>query len=290
MALTTAKAFDEFKDRLLLTDTQKALVSGRRDTTAGYLKSSFGASSNMPLSRTKLIGSAGRWTIIRPLDDVDVMAVFENKDGIFETYRNDSQAFLYRVRDALSDYSVKIVGARGQAVRLFYTNAPHVDIAPVFKWNGDGYALPNGTGGWLTTDPDYHETWMVERNKALSDRLKPLVRMLKRWNAVHSKRLKSFHLEVLVASSFTSLGGDSRNACEIFFGYAKDRLTVVDPAGHSGDLSSYLSPSQRQEVVTSMESARQRAANANAAERNGDHKEAIRLWRIIFGDEFPAYG
>jgi len=39
-----------------------------------------------------------------------------------------------------------------------------------------------------------------------------------------------------------------------------------------------------------MQSAYDRAVSANAAEARGDHEEAIRLWRIVFGDEFPAYG
>lgn len=292
MALETTKAFDEFKGRLALTNTQQILVMSRRTSAEKYLESSFGQSSNMPLKTTKLIGSAGRSTIIRPLDDVDVMAVFTNKDGVFETYRSSSQAFLYRVRDALSGYSVKIVGARGQAVRLFYKDGPYVDIAPVFKWKGSGYALPDGKGGWLTTDPDAHAAWMVKRNAESSNRLKPMVRMLKRWNAVHSKRLKSFHLEVLAASTFGNSppSGDSRRACEVFFDYAKNHLRVNDPAGHSGDLSIYLTALQRLEAIASLESARSKAAAANAAERRGNHKEAIRLWRIIFGDEFPAYG
>ncbi len=290
MATTAAKAFEEFKAILLLTDKQKELVTGRRTSTESYLKESFNSSSNMPLGRTKLIGSAGRDVIIRPLDDIDVMAVFTNKDNIFETYRYDSQAFLYRIRDALSKYQVKIVGARGQAVRLFYTQAPHVDIAPVFKWSGTGYGLPDGQGGWLTTDPDYHETYMAERNEALGYQLKPLVRMLKRWNRVHSSRLKSFHLEVMTASIFTSLGSNSRDATAKFFQWAPHSLSVDDPAGHSGDLSSYLTWQKREDVKTSFNSSSERAQKAVDAEGRCDHQEAIRLWRIIYGEEFPAYG
>jgi hypothetical protein len=175
-------------------------------------------------------------------------------------------------------------------VRFFYTDAPHVDVAPVFKWSSAGYGLPNGKGGWLTTDPDEHERYFNKRNEELSYHAKPLVRMIKQWNRAHSKYLKSFHLEVMVNSAFVSLGDDSRDTCEKFFAWAKSNVTVNDPAGHSGDLSSYLTPSNRGNVTTNLEAARQRAASANAAERKGDYKEAIRLWGIIFGSEFPAYG
>ena len=291
MAATTPKAFDEFKETLALTSRQKELVDGRETATRGYLRSAFPTTSSLPLNTMKLIGSASRGTLIRPIDDIDVLAQFTNKDSIFEQYRYDSQAFLYRVRDALKEVTtVKIVGARGQAVRFFYADAPHVDIAPVFAWNGGGYALPNGTGGWLTTDPFAQNTWLGERNSALGYRLRPLIRILKRWNNIHSRRLKSFHLEVMVASIFSSLNSDSRDALEKFFQWAQTSISVYDPAGHGGDLSSYLTYNTRSDLITSLESSRARAANANAAERRGDHQESIRLWRIILGDEFPAYG
>jgi hypothetical protein len=37
-------------------------------------------------------------------------------------------------------------------------------------------------------------------------------------------------------------------------------------------------------------SAHKRAQEANAAEARGDHEEAIRLWKIILGSDFPNYG
>ncbi len=291
MAMTTAKAFDEFKEKLQLTTTQSQLVADRYDTVASYLREAFPSSTTLPINKTTLIGSAGRVTIIRPVVDIDLFAEFTNKDNVFEQYRGDSQAFLYRIRDALKAHSaVQVVGARGQAVRFFYADPPHVDVAPVFKWSGSGYALPNGSGGWLTTDPHAHQTYFEERNKVLSYRLKPLIRMLKRWNQCHSACFKSFHLEVVASTAFSSLGTNSRDACEKFFQWSQTRLRVTDPAGHSGDLSVYLTDVQRINLLSNLEAARQRAHSANLAEAQGNHREAIRLWRVIFGDEFPTYG
>lgn len=68
--------------------------------------------------------------------------------------KTDSKKFLYRLRGGLAKYAVKVVGARGQAVRLFYASDPYSDITPVFVANGGGYVLPSGDGGWLLTDPD----------------------------------------------------------------------------------------------------------------------------------------
>jgi hypothetical protein len=64
----------------------------------------------------------------------------------------------------------------------------------------------------------------------------------------------------------------------IFFEWAPNHLSVNDPAGHSGDLSSYLSWQQRQEVETSFSSSRDRAQRALDAENRDDHRRQIRLW------------
>ena len=84
MTLTTAAAFDEFKRKLQLTADQKTTVNRRRDSVDGYIRQAFPSTSTLEIDTTKLIGSAGRDTIIRPLDDIDVLAVFRNKDAIFE--------------------------------------------------------------------------------------------------------------------------------------------------------------------------------------------------------------
>ncbi len=290
MATTTASSFSEFLKKLSLSSAQQSTVSGRRSTTHDYLVSSFGPDTDMPLLRTTLIGSADRGTIIRPLDDIDVLAVFSNENGAYDKYRSDSTKFLYRVREALSGYRIETVGARGQAVRLFYKENPHVDIAPVFAYTGGGYALPGGSGSWITTDPDKHRSWVNQRNTELNGHLKPLVRILKRWNRLHSSYFQSFHLEVLTASYFTSLGGNYREALKLFFDGAYSYLSVQDPAGHGGALDSYLTWNNRQNLKSRLENAHARAVSAGAAEVLGDYEEAIRLWRIELGDEFPAYG
>ena len=149
MSLTTAQAFTSFITTISLTDKQKLEVSTKRSATEGYLRSAFPSSSNMPLSRCILIGSADRSTLIRPLNDVDVMAHFANKDQVFETYRHKSGEFLQRIRKALdAKTTIKNIGARGQAVRLFYVNGAHVDIAPVFSVSGgDTSSRPVMVGG-----------------------------------------------------------------------------------------------------------------------------------------------
>lgn len=290
MPRTTAQAFDYFRDNQLLpTTAQRADVTYKRTKTEEYLKSAFPNTSSMPLKRLVLIGSCDRGTHIQPVSDVDVLAVFLNKDNIFEAYRSGSGAFLQRIRAALgASTTIKHIGARGQAVRLFYTSGAHVDIAPVFGWSGGGYALPSGSDGWITTDPEAQAKWLAQRKTDVGDNLSCLIRFAKRWNEVHSSRLESYHLEVVIATMFSSVGVNTREALRMFFERGMGWLSVSDPAGHSGDLSTYLTDASRAALRSRMAQAAARAASAVDAESRGDHEEAKRLWRIELGNGFPV--
>lgn len=289
MALTTAQAFTQFLSDITATEYQKtSIINSRKSGVDRDLGDAFPSTSDMPFWGGTLMGSASKNTIIRPLDDVDVLAVFSNGKQAWNKYRSDSYSFIYRVRDAYNGYHVQQVGTRGQAVRVFYDGGGHVDVAPVFS-QGDGvYHLPNGSGGWLLTAPTVANDWFAEQNRILSHQLAPLVRLLKAWNRAHSNRMQSFHLETVAASIFSSLGNNHRDAMQKFFQWAPNQLYVNDPGGHSGDLGSYLTWHARQELLIALSSAAERARIANAAETLGHHEEAKRLWKIILGSSFPS--
>lgn len=288
MARTTAQAFDHFYDTCIKpTEYQYADVKAKKDNTEKHLKSAFPGSSDLPLNRVVLIGSADRGTLTQPVNDVDVLAQFTNKDNVFQRYRYSSGDFLQRLRRALdAETAIKTIGARGQAVRLFYASGAHVDIAPVFKCSTSGYALPAGNGGWITTDPEAQARWYASRRQTIGENLSRVVRFSKRWNQVHSNHLSSFHLEVMVASLFKTVGGDTRNALSIFFSDGMTELNVNDPAGYSGNLSTYLTLNERSDLRSRLSTASDRAIRAIREENSGNHAEAKRLWRIELGSDF----
>lgn len=290
MALTTAQAFDEFLTDISPTDNQRLDITSKRRATEAYLREAFPESSDLPINRVILIGSADRGTIIRPVDDVDVMAQFTNKDNVFEKYRKDSTSFLQRIRSALNARtSIKKIGARGQAVRLFYTSGAAVDIAPVFKWREEGFGLPSGDGGWITTDPEAQAAWYSRRRSSVGPELTSRVKMTKRWNNVHSKRLNSYHLEVVVVSFFTTVSANHRIGLTKFFAEAGANLSVSDTAGFSGRLDDYLNASELSALRSRLAEAYARSTRALQAEDRGDHYEAKRLWSVELGPDFPLH-
>jgi hypothetical protein len=293
MALTVAQAFVDFAALIKPTATQEATISSRRAAVEGFLVAKYPSGSTMPLTHVRTIGSAARKTLIRPVDDVDVFAVFDDSQ-VWSSYQYDSKQLLYRVREALTGYSVKTVGSRGQAVRLFYSDGPNVDITPAFPvvniWGADGYVIPKGDGGWQQTNPYKHHDFMAERNQALGGYLKPLARLLKRWNSSHSSRIKGFHLEVITQAIFTGLGAGMRENVHSFFQHAGGYVHVQDPAGYSGDLAAGWSWQKQQDVFQSFSTALTQVQRAQNAEAAGDPAESMRQWRMVFGSEFPNYG
>jgi hypothetical protein len=244
----------------------------------------------MPFHQGRLMGSAAKGTIVRPPDDIDVLASFSNENNAWSKYCNDSQAFLYRIKRAYDGLATAQVGARGQAIRLFFKTGGHVDIAPVFIQSNtdDVYLLPSGDGSWIRTAPFVANKWFTDKNAELAYNLAPLVRLLKKWNKAHSKRLRSFHLETIAGNTFSSLNANRRTGLQKFFEWAGNHLDVSDPGRQSGLLSDYLSYNARTEIKQSFEVAAERAAKAIIAEESNDHEEAKRLWRIVLGSSFPS--
>jgi predicted nucleotidyltransferase len=57
---------------------QEDKVKSRRQQAADCMTKFFDATSGMPVKSTRLIGSAARNTIVRPLNDIDVLTEFQN--------------------------------------------------------------------------------------------------------------------------------------------------------------------------------------------------------------------
>ncbi|MCF6157695.1 MAG: hypothetical protein E3K32_03790 [wastewater metagenome] len=67
--------------------------------------------------------------------------------------------------------------------------------------------------------------------------------------------------------------------------------TVLDPSGYGGNVGAYLDTAAKvQDVVSRLETAYNRAVEAEKLARENKPWEAYDKWRLIFGDYFPTYG
>jgi hypothetical protein len=192
MARSVEAAFNELLDRQRLTSTQVGVADTRIKTLQDFFDNNFTMAE-----RAFKTGSYARGTICSGQKDVDLMAPLDYPT-YKDRYDNDSRGFLYYIRDQLNDrYWATKVSSRQVAVTLDFTSIT-ADVVPCFKREGGGFFMPDGTGGWMKTNPRYHTQLIAKGDEAHNGRLKPLIRLIKAWNLANGNHLRSFHVELLV--------------------------------------------------------------------------------------------
>ncbi|WP_250289839.1 SMODS domain-containing nucleotidyltransferase, partial [Frankia sp. CiP1_Cm_nod1] len=284
---TTARAFARLDDLIRLNADDRAVIDARRNDAEQALRTIFPPRCALPLVGVATIGSAGRDTMIRPVDEVDIIVVFSAANNAWKRFRWDSRDLLLCVRNAIGGDRIQMIGSRGQAMRVVYNCAPDVHLVPAFDHPRAGYVMPDCVGGWLPTRPERHASWMADAGP----RVASAVRLLKAWNRVCGSRLRSFHLEALAGKVLINRGLNTRQGLAAVFRHIESRgFTAYDPAEVGGDLSTYLQPQDVDALREPVAFARAHADEAVEAEQAGRHEDAVNLWRLIFGLEFPAFG
>lgn len=285
MPLTAPVAFARFIRSISLAGDQASVAETRRARIVELLGGSFQILESFPT------GSMMRGTALQGRSDLDVFVVLHFGKHV---KGKSPRQLLENVRDALSNYNNRLTKKNGQAVTLYFTSAPNVDVVPVSRTaNAQGvvthYNVPDMISGtWLTARPHRHNTAMA----AVSESKRQLVRMVKVWNAVHSSVLQSYHLEVL-ALNMPEVDVASGWPFEVryFFQAAFDLLAapLSHPDVHAGFADTYLTPATRKDARDRVATAWSWAKQAEDAVYKGDMREAMRLYRLIFGSDFPAY-
>jgi Second Messenger Oligonucleotide or Dinucleotide Synthetase domain len=137
-------------------------------------------------------GSSTRGTILpRSMDeqsDIDYMVVFSDGSATPQTYLNRLKAFVERRYGSSEIY-------QSSPTIVLELNHIKFDLVPATKaWLGD-LQIPNGAGGWMTTNPNDFNATLEAKNKQHKSLIKPTIRLLKYWNASSRFPLESFLME-----------------------------------------------------------------------------------------------
>jgi hypothetical protein len=296
MATSVSAGFNELLSRLQLTDNQKESAKKRVAAIKKFFKEEF-VMAEGPIT----IGSYARNSIIRSERDIDILAPL-NYPHYKATYDNKPQEMLYMVRDALNDeYGSTTVSSQKVAVKLNFTDIT-VDVVPCFRREGGGYFMPNASGGWMATNPPFHNELMSESNTKHGNYLRPVVKFMKFWNNCNGHHLSSLHVELMtwriwrdgdLAQYITNhnYSGAVADTLRCMQSWAK--VTFPDPwdsGENSKSIDLYLSANERALAVRMLE---QDASNSKQAEdyrKNGRIDKAFERWQVVFGQKFPAYG
>lgn len=147
-----------------------------------------------------VFGSYSRGTILpRHMDmdsDVDYMIVFA--DGGLRP-----QSYLDRLRRFAEHYYSQSEIVQSSPTIVLSLNHIRFELVPALKgWFGN-YQIPakaSDWGDWIDTNPNNFNTKLVNANQSHGNLIKPVVRLLKYWNATAGYPYESYALEQKVAT------------------------------------------------------------------------------------------
>ena len=150
-----------------------------------------------------VFGSYSRDTILpRRLDphsDIDLLIHFDTEEYDKlqpDSYRNSLRKF------AINHYPSSLITKDHPSVVL-ELNHIKFDLVPAIYsqsfWFGDTYKIPKRNGGWQDSDPTGFNEKLTRVNKRNNSVVKPVIRLIKYWNATQGYPYYSYELETALS-------------------------------------------------------------------------------------------
>lgn len=137
-------------------------------------------------------GSSTRGTILpRSMDehsDIDYMIIFSENNAIPQTYLNRLKAFVEKY------YSSSDIRQSSPTIVLELNHIKFDLVPATTSWLGE-LQIPNGSGGWMITNPNDFNATLDAKNKEHKSLIKPTIRLFKYWNATADFPFQSFEME-----------------------------------------------------------------------------------------------
>jgi hypothetical protein len=299
---TVAQAFDYFQGELELKDGSADVAEARHKFIRCAIEDA------LPSVRTQLIGSFGRHTKIRPLEDIDILVEIGEFTGFSDGGITTDQAlqWLQNVLENHQIYGRMDIHCDHPCVVLEYQDGMRVEIVPAYR-DKTGQVSPIGRAywvpvklGWSLADYDYNAAYVsnLNQNSTVNGRLVPFIKMLKAWRREHQLTVSSLYLEALAADTVHSIlfNWDTftpfsyKTLSARFF--QQSRFTPYQPVRIPGSLDekppdAHLAQNAKARVVRLLSDASKKANDAINAERFFGDAQAISMWNSIFGYPFP---
>lgn len=162
-----------------------------------------------------LSGSYARDTAIRPIDDVDIVFVINPGYWTLPAHLPNTLPIPGRVLESFAAairyrYPVSSVFGQRRSVRL-QLNHLDIDVVPAVNADTTGVVIwiPDETANqWIKSSPRQHAEFATTTNQRSGGRLKPLVKLLKFWNAnlPSTSKLRSFAVETIATRLYSNVG------------------------------------------------------------------------------------
>jgi predicted nucleotidyltransferase len=218
--MTVKSYLSQISNKAIIRDSEKESIKLSINTLSSRLDSYFGSKINDHF----IFGSYQRGTALpRTMDnssDVDYMIVFSNKSYNPQTYLDKLRRFATN-----RYYSSEI--KQSHPTIILSLNHINFELVPALKrlsWN-DSYSIPDKASSynkWIDTTPLSIEKKLINANKECDYLIKPVIRMLKYWNASRNYPLESYQLEKDIIAGVDPFFMSFNNKLEdYFFDFAK---------------------------------------------------------------------
>ncbi|MFC7278176.1 hypothetical protein ACFQS1_29670 [Paractinoplanes rhizophilus] len=297
--MSLSEAFDAFQEKVDADPTQVTEARARRDT----FKTALGGEDDV--DEVWGSGSLRRSTHIGPkIHDLDLVVIFDSAQYPEWGQPGDSAAEALDVlggkvnrllgkTNGTFEKLVRLADPRNHAVKCFIDlpgdkDGFTVDSMPALRHNGALLIPEKKSNLWVPADPMYLVQEIAKRSAEWTYYLR-MIRVLRRWarRAEVDGKVKKLVMEVL-GLQYLPAGYSRPEALRRFFTAAAIAVgngPVVDPAGLCGEIQLDL---DYVGLRKSLLKAADLADQACEAADQGHTDDAKRLWRDVFGSDFPA--
>jgi hypothetical protein len=274
---TLLQCIDNLIYNISVTDRQEESINNSVSNLDRQLKDK---ENNLYVERTFTNGSWERDTIIRPLDDVDLFAVLKLSEWQ-DRYWNlpNPQTVLNNIKDylnSLPEYKGKV--KQDRPCVTIHLSDKDFDVLPSFEMGG-GYKIPQyDLKTWTISYPEQLTKQVDDVHRLRKYRVKQIIKVVKYWNRECGKVIPSYHIEEVTFNVF-SLNNfvNFEEAIRLWFNNAEYYLLSIK----------FKSNNDYTISLDRLKKVRDKLNKAKVAYDNGKEGESIKIWKDIFGKEFP---
>lgn len=274
---TLLQSIEKFIENISVTDRQEDNIDASFKNLSNHL---LDKNSNLSVQDVFLNGSYERDTIIRPLDDIDLFVVIDDEDYSDSGKDPNPQSVLTKFKNYLNnihDYENKVVQDRPCVTVLL--SDKKFDVLPSLRKAGALYIPNNDLTGWTFTDPKTHTERLNEINKRRNCKVKGVVKAVKQWKRVNNQNIPSFHIEEVAIEIFNIYDfSNYEEGIRLWFERAEGYLK-------NDRFNSYY---EYDKVTKKVCNVKRSLAEAKRLSDDNKVGEAKKIWKDIFGREFPV--
>ena len=278
--MTLLESINKLVDNVNITDRQEENIKNSISNLETHLKDE---ESNLYVNECFTNGSWERDTIIRPLNDVDLFAVLDFEEWKDE-YGNkpNPQSVLTKIKNYLNkqnDYKDKV--KQDRPCVTVHLSDKDFDVLPSFEISGGGYYIPKyDLQNWTESYPKMLTKDLDDTHRLRDYKLKQVIRVVKYWNRdFNGKTIPSYHVEEIAINIFKM---------NTFTNFEEGIRKWFENVEYNMQSIKFKSNDEHESSLKKAKKVKDKLKEANKFYTDKNEVEAKKIWKDIFGKEFPT--